>query len=353
MTPGIEILPVHGFAELGAAWRALEATADPGFFQSWSWLGCLAEERYPDPVLLRATAGSRTLGLALFNRRRGRLCLAETGEPARDALFIEHNAPLLAAAAPAGLATAMLRAAWNTAGVRRLVLSGTTPELALAAGGVPLRAQCREVPHVDLAAIRAAGGDYLAALSSNTRYQLRRSARHYATLGALRLERAVTEAEALVWFDALIALHTATWRARGKPGAFADPFILRFHRTLIRQALPRGEIDLLRLSAGDQPVGYLYNFRLGGRVLAYQSGFESSHAGPHGKPGLTCHHFAVERALEAGDAIYDFLAGPDRYKRSLANAASQQSWVELVPRWSPLGVMAQLRRQWVERRQGN
>jgi CelD/BcsL family acetyltransferase involved in cellulose biosynthesis len=346
MTPGIEILPVPSFAELGAAWRALEATADPAFFQSWSWIGCLAEERYPDPVLLRATAGGRTLGLALFNRQRGRLCLAESGDPARDAPFIEHNAPLLDRAAPAGLATAMLRAAWGAAGTHRLVLSGIAPDLALAAGGVPVRAQWREVPYADLDAIRAAGGDYLATLSGNTRYQLRRSARHYAALGAVRLERAATEAEALAWFDALIVLHGASWRARGKPGAFADPFMVRFHRALIRQALPRGEIDLLRLRAGEQPVGYLYNFRLGGRVLAYQSGFELSHAGLHGKPGLTCHHFAVERALAAGDAIYDFLAGADRYKRSLTNAAARQLWIELVPRWSPLGVVARLRHRW-------
>jgi len=343
MTIRIEHRPVHSFEALGAEWRALEAIADPAFFQSWSWVGCLAAERYPDPVLLRATAAGRTLGLALFNRRRGRLCLAETGEAARDAPFIEHNAPLCATAAPATLPAAMLRAAWAVPGTRRLVLSGTTPALAAAAGGIALRAQPRTAPFVDLAAIRAAGGDYLATLGSNTRYQLRRSARHYATHGALRLERATTAAEALAWLDALILLHVATWRARGQPGAFATPYLLRFHRALIDHGLPRGEVDLLRLSAGDTMVGYLYNFRLGGRVLAYQSGLAAEAAGPHGKPGLTCHHFAIERALQAGDAVYDFLAGGDRYKRNLGHAAQPLLWAELVPRWSLAGIAARLR----------
>jgi CelD/BcsL family acetyltransferase involved in cellulose biosynthesis len=92
----VDISPVRCFAELGSAWRSLEAeAADLSFFQSWTWVGCLAEERYPDPVLLRAERGGRVLGMALFNRRRGRLCLAESGDAAIDAPFIEHNGPLL------------------------------------------------------------------------------------------------------------------------------------------------------------------------------------------------------------------------------------------------------------------
>jgi hypothetical protein len=46
-------------------------------------------------------------------------------------------------------------------------------------------------------------------------------------------------------------------------------------------------------------------------------------------------HALVERALEAADRIHDFLAGPDRDTRSLANAASRQNRVTLVPRWLP------------------
>ena len=73
---------VQDFAALGLRWRALEAQAGPhSFFQSWSWIGCLAEERYPDPVLLRAERDGATIGLALLNRRHGRLCLAESGDP--------------------------------------------------------------------------------------------------------------------------------------------------------------------------------------------------------------------------------------------------------------------------------
>jgi CelD/BcsL family acetyltransferase involved in cellulose biosynthesis len=340
----IDIAPVTSFEALGADWRGLETDAAAcSFFQSWSWIGCLAEERYPDPVLLRASTGGRLLGLALLNRRRGRLCLAESGEPALDAPFIEYNAPLLAAGAGPEVTAALLRAAWRVPGVGRLVLSGVAPQLPGLTGGIAWRWQERPVPLVALGPVRAAGGDYLAGLSANTRYQLRRSARRYAASGALRLDRAATLAEALEWLDALATLHGESWRARGRPGAFADSFARRFHQALVARAQPRGEIDMLRVTAGERVVGYLYNFRLRGRIYAYQSGLDHAGAGPHDKPGLTCHALAVERAIAEGAESYDFLAGADRYKRSLANAETSLAWAELVPRWSARGVVARLR----------
>ena len=333
-----QVQPVD-FARLGAEWRALEANCPAaGFFQSWSWVGCLAGERYPSPVLLRAQAAGETIGLALFNKAAGRLCLAENGDAALDAPFIEHNAPLARDDAIAG---ALLQAAWQVPGMRRLRLSGAAPALVAAAGGIALRAQERQAPFVDLEALRGTGHDHLASRSANTRQQIRRSNRFYAPL---RLECAGDAAQALAWFEALVAQHTQSWQARGKPGAFATPFLLRFHRALIAEATPRGEVEMLRISAGDTAIGHLYNFRHRRRVSAYQSGFALDAAGSHGKPGLTSHAMAIERAMAAGDDVYDFLGGADRYKRSLADAATPLLWTELVRPWSLLGLAARLRR---------
>jgi CelD/BcsL family acetyltransferase involved in cellulose biosynthesis len=340
----VNIRPILSFASVEREWRALEATApDLSFFQSWTWIGTLADERYDDPVLLRAEQDTRTLGLALFNRRRGRLCLAESGDVALDAPFIEHNAPLLGARAGPEVAAALVANAWRVPGVQRVVLSGVPPSVARLAGGVALRRQERLAPFVDLDAIRAAGGDWMASLSANSRYQIRRSMRHYSAQGPLAIERAATREQAEAWLEELIVLHAARWRERGQHGAFATPFLRRFHRTLVGHAMIRDELDLLRASAGPHVLGYLYNFRLRGRVLAYQSGLALAESSSHGRPGLTCHALAIERALASGDRAYDFLAPASRYKTSLAGASAPLVWAELVPSWSMLGLAARLR----------
>ena len=53
-TAAVTLSPVADWAALGERWRELESRADVSFFQTWTWIGCLAPERYDDPVLLEA-----------------------------------------------------------------------------------------------------------------------------------------------------------------------------------------------------------------------------------------------------------------------------------------------------------
>ena len=53
-TPVVEIAPVDDYSAVGRLWHDLECRSDSSFFQSWTWTGCLAEERFPEPWLLRA-----------------------------------------------------------------------------------------------------------------------------------------------------------------------------------------------------------------------------------------------------------------------------------------------------------
>lgn len=319
------------FAALETEWRNLELRANGrfSFFQSWTWIGCLAEERFTDPVLLRASQDGRTVGLALFNRRGRTLWLSESGHPQQDAPFIEHNAPLVTGEPSA--TAALLGAVWEVPGIRRLVLGGVPETLLTLAGGHVLRCQARPAPFIDLGAVRAVGGDLLAMLSANSRQQIRRSMRLLAARGTLGLTRAESAVEAEAWFTALVAVHSESWRRRGNPGAFADPWMRRFHAALISRALARGELEMLRLAAGESVIGYLYNFRLHGRVYAYQSGIARRPEAPQEKPGLCLHALAIQAAAARGDQVYDFLAGDARYKRSLASDTMPLIWVEMTP----------------------
>ena len=340
----IYISELADLEKLSVEWRLLEAAADCSFFQGWTWVGCLAEHRFTRPVLLEARrTDGRPAALALLNRTgklRVRLHLGESGNRGLDAPFVEHNGPLMgrdvAGLLPRCVET-LLTHPLQHAGrwlPRRLVLSGVdTAHLAAAQlAGRVIRLRTRTAPFVDLAALGPGDDAYLASLSANTRYQLRRSIRRYEEAGAITVHRARSVAEALTFLDELARLHQKTWSARGMPGAFATPTFVHFHRVLIARGMPRNEVDVLRISAGDLVLGYLYNFVYRGRVSSYQAGFNYATADRHRKPGLTSHVAAIAHYIAQGSSIYDFLAGGDRYKLSLANAQTDLHWLEIAAR---------------------
>ena len=340
---GLEVTlhKLSDFEELGVLWRDLELRADVSFFQSWAWTGCLARERFADPVVLKAQDDQRILALALFNLTspcfgRSKLSLGESGDPQHDAIFIERNGILIERGLEELPGICLERVQHGGVGGRRFYrncrirLSGVDGEHLAAARACnkPVMVQSVGAPIVELDAVRRSGGDVLRITSPNTRAQIRRSERKYAATGPLEIVRAQTIEQAQVFLTELIKLHQKYWTGRGHPGAFANPFFERFHRELINRAFHNGGTHLLRIAAGSKIIGYLYNFCFRGHVCAYQSGFDYDRSDPHLKPGLTCHHLAIQLYIAQGERIYDFLAGAERYKVSLATNITPLHWIE-------------------------
>jgi len=354
--PDISLSRPPAWNVLAARWRDLEARADGSFFTSWNWVGSRAASRFPHPVLLQAHAGGRLVGLGLFNRRArlplpARLWLNESGDPALDTIYVEHNGLLM----ERGQEGAVLPRAIGhlAAGPGHVVLGGVDDAhlaAAQASGAlVHRRAHPAASPWIDLDEVRGHPGGHLGLLSANTRQQLRRSLRRYGEAGPLQVRRAASLVEAHAFLEALGRLHQHTWTRRGKPGAFANHGFVAFHADLLAAAWPRGEADLLCIAAGAQPIGYLYNFSWRGRVGNYQSGFDYDVASPHLKPGLTCHHLAVELYAREGAGAYDFLAGEHRYKASLATRTAALHWVEIMPPASLPGLLHRTRAAFARR----
>jgi len=330
--PVIQIEPVKDFAALAPLWLELEQRAAGSFFQSWAWTGCLAEERFCDPWLLTARRSGVVVALALFNRGPrvgfGRpILLGESGQPAFDSIFIEHNGLLLDPSETDDLAGRCWAAVAETFGKARWLISGTTEATSAAMPGdriARIRVQ-RPAPYLDL----SPDIDVFENFSANTRQQLRRSLRAWEKIGPLTLEVAATEDQADQYLAALAELHQRYWTGRGKPGAFAEPFFARFHHALLRRPADRHSADLIRVSAGSRIVGYLYSLVQDGWVAAYQSGFDFGADADTLRPGLVCHLLAIQHYQRAGARRYDFLGGEARYKRSLANAEIPLLWLDV------------------------
>jgi CelD/BcsL family acetyltransferase involved in cellulose biosynthesis len=332
----ISLDPVEDFCALGNRWQALENQSACGFFRSWSFLGCLAEERFAGARLLCVQDAGQDVALALLGAGRGRHWLNETGDEARDAVFIEHNGLLVRRGCEAAIRPALAYAV-RVAGP--LVLSGvdeTTLRAAQQAGWLDLR-QTRFAPSVDLTAVEE---DFLETVSANARAQIRRSMRLFGA--DLRLERAESLQQAQTFFAEMVGVHQAAWQRRGRPGAFAAPEMRRFHAALIDRAFAHGEVDLLRVSASARHLGTLYAFVRDGRAMIYQSGFCYSDDRRE-KPGLVCHALAIAFYDKRGLQVYDFLAGGDRYKTTLAKSGSALHWAVLHPAWSISGALGRSR----------
>lgn len=332
---------------MAALWQSVAARGRHSFFLTWHWVGCWLRESGVSPVLLFAMRGQTPVGAAILCRPRDaspsrvvpKLHLNSAGDGGFDAPFIEYNGFLLAEDGAAQIEEAMVAGlaampafrghgkglAWG-----RLSFPGVEARLfaALERTGLPSR-QLTELPspYVDLGAIRAGGVAYLATRSRNTRQQIRRSIRLFEASGPLKLSAAANIDEAFAIFSELKTLHQRRWTAKGKPGAFAEPFFENFHQALIRDAWPSGAIDLLRVSAGERTIGCLYNFLHQGCAYAYQSGFTVDDDARL-KPGLISHALAIERYLAAGLDRYLLLAGESRYKISLATGSDTLYWLE-------------------------
>jgi len=335
--------PRQDLDQIRSVWTSLSAASDHGYFLSWGWIETWLAS-LPEEVLVRlAVVSDEGLPVSAFFlgestvirhrvlRSRG-VFLNATGIPRYDELCIEYNGMLCSPAIASRWSEllAILPDHWEEFVMPGLDASAF-PGLCLNQSVDSYRVLIdKDVPspYVDLRLVRQRGGDYLSLLHRNTRWQLRNSYRLLEARGPVRCEVAIDLHSAMAIFDDLVARHRRTWQRRGQPGAFASEYVRQFHQQLIRNRLAHGEIQLLRIAAGDTTIGCLYNFVFKGRVYFYQSGLNYDiDARLH--PGLVSLAEAVTYNATTGQAIFDFLGGEALYKSRLATHAGRLVWATI------------------------
>jgi hypothetical protein len=314
---------------------------------SWGWIGTLLRRSGLKPFVLRATDRGKLVALGFLcanreTRHRGlhlrKLYLNETGEPEIDILCIEHNGFLRDRAYGTELPARCIEHILTSEEAKQLLgawdewrftgIDDTYLKL-LEATGLRVRLHAaKQSGVIDLNMLRRNKQDYLGTLSSNTRYQIRRALKLYGERGPVTLTAAKTRDEFANYFDGLRNLHQKYWIARGDRGAFGYKFLNDFHEEIALTRGPSGEVELLRIAAGDFEIGYLYNFTYRGLVGAYLSGFAYEDDSKL-KPGLVSHYLAIEHHLKGDARVYDLLAGDMQYKRSLAMTTPPMYWADL------------------------
>jgi CelD/BcsL family acetyltransferase involved in cellulose biosynthesis len=344
-----ELIPLDRCPTLEADWRALEHIADGSPFTCWAWVSVWLRHLPPRfrPLVFRAQddAGLFALGLLVDVPERGvrrlfgnrSVHLQETGDIDLDEVTIEYAGLLTRRGAePLAYAALFDSLCAHDRRWRSLRISASTHAMAIA-DALPetlcaFRWHSSPSCFVDLAAVRAAGGDYIASLGSSTRAGLRKTQRGYEKLGALQVEVATEPALALAWLDELRVLHEHYWQGRGERGSFASAFFVDFHRDLLREGAAAGFTQLLRITAGPVLVGYLYNLVWRGKAYFYNAGLNYGAVPHHDRPGYLGHLVAIEKYLADGLDAYDFLAGDGGYKRLMSTHMHTLQWIDIRPR---------------------
>jgi CelD/BcsL family acetyltransferase involved in cellulose biosynthesis len=199
--------------------------------------------------------------------------------------------------------------------------------------------------------MRDGGG--LADLKKETVVKIRKNRRRFEELyGPLRATWAESVDEGLAIFREMIPLHQERWQRIGEPGCFASPRFTGFHEEAIRRLLPKGQVVLFRVAAGEQVVGIFYGFVEAGVLYHYQWGL-ARFAQNSLSPGFVVGGLCMEEATARGLDELNWLAGDTRYKRDLANAQRELIWAELHrgPRMVAIDAMRRAR-AWRRRRRG-
>src|SRR5258706_2262906 len=245
----ITVSESYELPDLAARWTELESRAAGGFFLSWAWIGTWLRTTGARPLLVTVTEEKTIVALGLLNPVRSRrhfisvdqLCLHETGLAEFDGLMIEHNNFLMARLASPGLIVEIMRALRSSNIAWDEIVRGGVPPIVVSAAAAPVfRIETdRSSPNfgIDLSVLP---GGWENSLSANQRAQLRQSRAFSERLGPLKLERATDAPQALEFFDRMASLHTAYWRKRNKPGAFATAFCQKFHPELISSPAGQG-----------------------------------------------------------------------------------------------------------------
>lgn len=336
-----EIENIDDFKE---QWISLERTTKSSFFLSWGWIGNWLKILPPDPrpQMLILKHDNLIVGLAVLIKQkvyRKKIFLSNTISLNDCGLHgfnmvIEHNGILIRPSYEGSVTEAFIDYIYNyLPGWDELFINGIDETNYLCNKNLysnkALRIYKREksvARYVDLTLIRTNKQNYLATLSKNTRYQIKRAMRNLQQFGDIQLVKARSIDEAIEFFSELGILHQQYWKAKGQPGSFHNPVWRKFHHSVIKTCFASGNVQILKIIAGDKIIGYLYNLVNNKDVCMLQSGINYEFNN-NIHPGYICHYLAIEYNLDNGMSKYDFLAGDSQYKKSLAKQVSNLGWI--------------------------
>lgn len=333
--------PLPNLASLEKDWLTLEGISKCHFFLSWLWIEnwIRHHQNRKALIVLYFEDNNSLLGIALATRKHIKrmrffkhdaAILYQTGDYL-DNLTPEYTGIVCKKSNEKLLLESLIENTingefmWNTTTISRCEIEPIK------------RKTINIITHptfqVNLASIHTSQDKYLSKLSSNTRSQIKRSMKRYKNLyGDLQLIFPSDKNECIEFFYRMLFLHQKYWRSKNKIDAFYNNDLVLFHTDLINNGYPHN-LYIVKVQAGTELIGYIYNFKYNKRIYNYQGGLCYSNDNKL-KPGLVSHTLLINHHIKHGDDMYDFMAGDYQYKKSLCTEKSKLYTVAIdKPGW--------------------
>jgi CelD/BcsL family acetyltransferase involved in cellulose biosynthesis len=333
-----EIETIEEWSAYVPTWRQLLDETDHSVFLTVPWIETWLEtySDVVDPALLVLRSGGRVIGAGLMvksgsslARPLHRISLNASGESAADSTYVEFNNVLASPGWEKVAGEALVRYAlgrpWEEFSLDGFCPGPAYDAMKRSLSGTRLEEINRLSYYVDLSALRAADLRYLAAVGASHRKHLQQNLRYHAERGEVVLQAASDTASALNMFEELAALNRRRRETLGRPSVFSSERFVSFHRSFIRKTFPLGTVQLLRVMAGSNTVGLVYNLVHRGKVYFYQCGYNYT-ADRRLSPGTVSLALVIQYCLDRGFLEFDFLAGEAPYKASLSTGSRSLVW---------------------------
>ena len=135
-------------------------------------------------------------------------------------------------------------------------------------------------------------------------------------------------------FNEFVQMHQSQWSKLGNAGHFGDwPKSRGFHYEIARAQLQKGRLRLLKVSIGEQDLGYEYGYKFGDTYCWFLNARQEIEGAPAGLSfGKVMFSEFMKRALSEKVRYIDGLVGKYEYKLQLGGQLFQIKNIYIIPR---------------------
>ena len=258
-----------------------------------------------------------------------KISLNASGEPATDTTYVELNdvlcRPGWQSETAGAIAEYLLGQSWDEVRLDGFCSGVAYDVLKMQFSQFETEESLQTSYYVDLAALRNSGVSYSKALGPGRGKYVQRKMGYHAQQGELRVHAAASAEEAISMLDELAVLNSKHFESLGRRGIWNSSRFAAFHRSFIHKSFALGKIQMLRVSAGPETIGLLYNLVHRNKAYFYQCGYNYT-ADKRLSPGVVTLALAVDYCLQAGLNEFDFMAGDSAYKEWMSTGCRRLAW---------------------------